>query len=101
MISQIYFVIKTTGATLCTLKEVCLTEKKLNLPLYLIKHHVMKAYGGGEGGDLAPRILNLGCSSSPDRFTFAGSTPGVHWQEPGWVRNPVLWRNFNVIHTVQ
>jgi len=63
MISQIHFVIKTTGATLCTLKEVCLTEKKINLPLYLIKHHVMKAYGG-EGGDLAPRILNLGCSYS-------------------------------------
>lgn len=46
MTVQILFMIKTTGAALCTLKEICLKEKKVYLPVYLMKHDVMKAYGG-------------------------------------------------------
>ena len=31
----IHFMVKTTGATLCTLKDVCLKESKVNLPCTL------------------------------------------------------------------
>lgn len=87
------------------IKEVCLKEKKVNLPLYLRKHHVMKAYGGWGFSSTYPSPRLQSQVSHQLHPLIALPLQEVHrafiGREAGRVRNPTLWRNFNDIHTVQ
>jgi hypothetical protein len=61
---------------------------KVNLSLYLTKHHAMKTYCGS--GGIAPRILNLGSrwkrvvSFTPRPLYFMLRALGTHWIG-GWM----------------